>query len=254
MKKIEAKITLVGAGPGDPELITLKGLKALQEAKVVVYDALVHPDLLKESSANEFIFVGKRKGFKALEQEEINAVLVQKAYTHGNVVRLKGGDSYVFGRGWEELSFAKKQGVEVDVIPGLSSSLSVPALAGIPVTHRNLSSSFHVVTGTLSDGSYNSEIDTLASLNGTLVVLMGLNQLDSIVNAFKQVGKSKESIAIILNGSLDSQQQFNGEIGTIQKLITKNRKFVGPGIIVVGEVVELQEKLKHENSFFAKLN
>jgi uroporphyrin-III C-methyltransferase len=254
MKKIEAKITLVGAGPGDPELITLKGLKALREAKVVVYDALVHPDLLKESNADEFIFVGKRKGFKAMEQDEINALLVQKAYTHGNVVRLKGGDSYVFGRGWEELSFAKKQGVEVAVIPGLSSSLSVPALAGIPVTHRNLSSSFHVVTGTLSDGSYNSEIDTLATLNGTLVILMGLNQLDSIVNAFKQVGKSKESIAIILNGSLDSQQQFAGKIGTIQNLLSKKRKFVGPGIIVVGKVVELQEKLQLENSFFAKLN
>jgi siroheme synthase len=117
-----------------------------------------------------------------------------------------------------------------------------------------LSSSFHVVTGTLSDGSYNSEIDTLATLNGTLVILMGLNQLENIVKSFQAVGKENEAIAIILNGSLDSQQQFIGKIATIQKLLAKKRKLVGPGIIVVGEVVDLQEKLQLENSFFAKLN
>lgn len=253
MKKIEAKITLVGAGPGDPELITLKGLRALREAKVVVYDALVHTDLLKESSADEFIFVGKRKGFKALEQEEINSLLVKKAYVHGNVVRLKGGDSYVFGRGWEELNYAVKHGVGVDFIPGLSSSLSVPALSGIPVTHRGLSTSFHVVTGTLSDGSYNTEINTLALLNGTLVILMGLSQLHNIVQFHLENGKGNESIAILYNGSLQQSKTVRGKIHSILEQIKKVQQ-KGPAIIVLGEVVDLESQLLEEKLETVKLN
>lgn len=253
MKTIQAKITLVGAGPGDPELITLKGYKAIRDAKVIVYDALVHPDLLINSSASEFIFVGKRKGFKAMEQDEINALLVRKAFTHGNVVRLKGGDSYVFGRGWEELSFAVKNGVEVDVIPGLSSSLSVPALAGIPVTHRNLSTSFHVVTGTLSDGSFNQEINDLAKLNGTLQILMGLNQLNEIVRVYKNLGKENEAIAILYNGSLSNSSSLRGTIGSIEQIVENEAKS-GPGIIVIGEVVKLENNLFQEKLQKVKLN
>ena len=174
MKTIHPKIVLVGAGPGDPELLTVKGLKALKEARVIVYDALVDPRLLQEAAQAQHVFVGKRKGIKALEQHEINALLVQKALVYGNVVRLKGGDSFVFGRGWEELEYAAQRGVDVEVVPGISSSISVPALAGVPVTHRQLATGFHVLTGTLSDGSFNTDIAQAATLNSTLVSGVGV--------------------------------------------------------------------------------
>jgi uroporphyrin-III C-methyltransferase len=143
------KITLVGAGPGDTELITLKGLNALKTADVVLYDALVNQDLLAYAPKESIkIYVGKRNHQHAYTQEQINTLIVDMAYTHGHVVRLKGGDSFVFGRGQEELNYANAFNIETSVVPGISSSISVPALAGIPVTHRGVSESFWVITGT----------------------------------------------------------------------------------------------------------
>ena len=253
MKTIHPKIVLVGAGPGDPELLTVKGLKALKEARVIVYDALVDPRLLQEAPQAQHVFVGKRKGIKALEQHEINALLVQKSLVYGNVVRLKGGDSFVFGRGWEELEYAAQRGVDVEVVPGISSSISVPALAGVPVTHRQLATGFHVLTGTLSDGSFNTDIAQAATLNSTLVVLMGLNQVDKIVAAYKAAGKHDQAIAIISKGSWEEQTKIVGEIHSIEALVSKHKP-QAPAIVVIGEVVRLEDALIRKQVEKALLN
>lgn len=253
MKTIHPKIVLVGAGPRDPELLTVKGLKALKEARVIVYDALVDPRLLQEAPYAQHVFVGKRKGIKALEQHEINALLVQKSLVYGNVVRLKGGDSFVFGRGWEELEYAAQRGVDVEVVPGISSSISVPALAGVPVTHRQLATGFHVLTGTLSDGSFNTDIAQAATLNSTLVVLMGLNQVDKIVAAYKAAGKHDQAIAIISKGSWEEQTKIVGEIHSIEALVSKHKP-QAPAIVVIGEVVRLEDALIRKQVEKALLN
>lgn len=242
MKTIIPQITLVGAGPGEPDLLTVKGQKALQTADVILYDALVNEELLQLAPAARHIFVGKRKGFKAYEQESINRLLVQEALTFGHVVRLKGGDSYVFGRGFEELEYAQLFGIPVNVIPGISSSISVPALAGIPVTHRGSANGFYVLTAVLADGSLNPEIRQAAQLNATVVLLMGLNKLDEITAVFSAVGKANETVAVISNGSLPEQRQVFGKISDIGLKVEKEG-IKAPAVIVVGEVVRKAVKI-----------
>jgi len=237
----EPKITLVGAGPGDPELITLKGLKAIRQADVILYDALVNEELLSEAPNAKIIFVGKRRGQKALKQKEINSLIVDCALKYGHVVRLKGGDSFVFGRGFEEIQFIQLFGIAIEVIPGISSSISVPALGGIPVTHRGVSNHFTVVTATLSDGSLNPEIEKLAALKGTLVILMGLNKLDEIASLYSKAGKEKTPFAVISNGSLKTQQTVIGTAKNISKQVNLLR-IPAPATIVAGEVVALGNK------------
>jgi uroporphyrin-III C-methyltransferase len=241
LNNIQPRVTLVGAGPGDIELITIKGLKAIQKADVILYDALVNEDLLNEAPNAKHIFVGKRKGFKAYSQDEINRLIVENAFLYGNVVRLKGGDSFVFGRGFEEIQFVEAFGIPTQIIPGISSSISVPALAGIPVTHRNLSNSFYVLTGTLSDGALNPEIKNAALSNGTVVVLMGLSKLSEIVQVFKLMGKSNHSIAVISNGSLPTEKTVVAKVDTIEKIV-ENEGVKAPAIILIGDVVDLQKK------------
>ncbi len=246
-----AKVTLVGAGPGDIELITLKGINALKEAKVILYDALVNEELLDLAPSAVKIFVGKRKGFKAFSQEEINQLIVEKAFVYGHVVRLKGGDSFVFGRGYEEIEYVKSFGIPVNVVPGLSSSISVPALAGIPVTHRGTSNSFFVLTAVLADGSLNKEIEVAAQSSATVVVLMGLSKLAEIAEIYTAKGRSEEAIAVITNGSLPSQTSVVGTIRSINAIV-KDQTISGPGLIVIGPVVELL-KDGHENDYLLKL-
>ena len=241
LNNIQPSVTLVGAGPGDIELITIKGLKAIQKADVILYDALVNEELLNEAPNAKHIFVGKRKGFKAYSQDEINRLIVENAFLYGHVVRLKGGDSFVFGRGFEEIQFVEAFGIPTQIVPGISSSISVPELAGIPVTHRNLSNSFYVLTGTLSDGSLNPEINNAALSNGTVVVLMGLSKLAEIVKVFKSIGKSNHSIAVISNGSLPNEKTVVSKIDTIEKLV-ENEGIKAPAIILIGDVVDLQKK------------
>lgn len=247
MNTIQPKITLVGAGPGDIELITLKGIKAIRKADVILYDALVNEELLEEAPNAVKIFVGKRRGFKAYEQEEINRLLVEQAFLHGHVVRLKGGDSFVFGRGYEEIEYAQAFGIETTVVPGISSSIAVPASAGIPVTHRGVSNSFYVLSATLSDGSLNPEIKNAARSNGTVVILMGISKLDEITDIYKNHGKHEEAVAIISNGTLASQSEIIGTVDSISTLI-KEQKIPGPGVIVIGSVVEVSSLYK-ENQF-----
>jgi uroporphyrin-III C-methyltransferase len=185
----KAKVTLVGAGPGDPELISIKGTKALADADVVLYDALVHPDLLKYAPEKaQKVYVGKRAGQCSYAQEEINKLIVDYAVHFGHVVRLKGGDPFIFGRGHEELVFAKENGLDTAIIPGISSSISVPEMQEIPLTRRGVNESFWVITGTTKSGDFSRDINLAAQSSATVVILMGMNNLDRITEIFRNAG------------------------------------------------------------------
>ena len=232
-------LTLVGAGPGDPELITVKGIRALERADVVLYDALVHPDLLNYAPASaQRVFVGKRRGRCEFAQADINHLIVKYAHEFGHVVRLKGGDPFVFGRGCEELAFAQDAGVAVSVVPGLSSSYAVPGLARIPLTSRGFSESFWVLTGTTKDHQLSGDIAKASQTNATLVILMGMKHLPLIVETLTNAGRADTPVAIIQNGSLDSERMAVGTVSTIQAEADRTG-MDNPAIIVIGEVVRL---------------
>ncbi|VYT34599.1 Uroporphyrinogen-III C-methyltransferase [Citrobacter amalonaticus] len=179
--KNSGKVWLVGAGPGDISLLTLKALQCIQQADVIIYDRLVNPKMLEWCSAScTCINVGKSPGYHSVPQEEINALLIQHARTQRNVVRLKGGDPYVFGRGAEEVECLVEEGIAFEVVPGISSAIGGLACAGIPVTHRDLASGFHVVTGHTREGNQQQDWRQLAKLNGTLVIVMGIANLPFI--------------------------------------------------------------------------
>lgn len=237
------KLTLIGAGPGDPELITLKGIKALQKARVVLYDALTHPDLL-DYCPNDCVkvHVGKRFGKHSANQDVINYMIVEYAMQYGDVVRLKGGDPYVFGRGYEEVEFAAKHGIESEVIPGISSSYAVPALAGIPLTSRGVSESFWVVTGTTKSHMMSSDLMLAAQSTATVVVLMGVHKLPEIVEIYTQLDKLDEPIAIIQNGSLPEQKIVTGKISNILPL-AQICGIASPAIIVIGKAASQPDHL-----------
>lgn len=233
------KLTLIGAGPGDPELITLKGLKALKSAKVVLYDALVHPMLLTHCQENcERILVGKRFGKPSCGQDEINMLILANALRYGEVVRLKGGDSFIFGRGYEELSFAAKYGIETEVIPGISSSYAVPAMAGIPLTSRGISESFWVVTGTTKNHELSNDIALAAQSTATVVILMGMHKLQEIVEIYMELQKADMTISIIQNGTRTNQKLVSGRIDDILIKVAASN-ISSPAIIVIGKVVAL---------------
>ena len=247
-------LTLVGAGPGDPELITLKGIKALQSAKVVLYDALVHPDLLEYCPENCLkILVGKRFGKHSCSQELINLMIVDYAAQYGEVVRLKGGDSFVFGRGYEEIEFARQYGIESTVIPGLSSSYAVPALSHIPLTHRGTSESFWVITGTTSQHQLSKDLALAAQSSATVVVLMGMNKLPEIVETYAQLNRLDTLVAIIQNGSLADQQIVTGKVGNILAL-AQVAAIGNPAIIVLGNVVALAEQTVNNSQAIGELS
>lgn len=243
------KLTVVGAGPGDVDLITIKGVKALESADAVLYDALVNPDLLAYCKQADLLYVGKRKGCYAYQQEEINDLIVKYGKSHGHVIRLKGGDPFVFGRGAEEMMHAAEHGMEVAMVPGLSASVSVPALQNIPVTKRGSSESFWVITATTKDHKLSLDIYTAAKSNATVVILMGMHKLNQIVAAFKAEGKATCPIAIIQNGTRAEENVGIATIETIENIV-KEKGLGAPSIIVIGDVVnhrtgllELQQKL-----------
>ncbi len=233
------KLTLVGAGPGDPDLITLKGVRALGQADVVMYDALVHPDLLNHCRPDALkVYVGKRRGAYSCMQEDINPLIVHYAQQYGHVVRLKGGDSFVFGRGYEELDYARQHGLDTAVVPGLSSSYAVPASAGVPLTTRGLSESFWVVTGTTKAGQLSADLTLAAQSSATVVVLMGMHKLTEIARLFAESGKSETPVAIIQNGTLPEQRVVTGRVDTIVDRV-RETQIDNPAIIVVGAVAGL---------------
>ena len=236
------KLTVVGAGPGDVELITLKAIKALQSADVVLYDALVDTDLLEYSPQAEQIFVGKRKGCYSYQQEQINELIVSRAKRYGHVVRLKGGDPFVFGRGSEEMEYAAAGGLEVAMVPGISSCLSVAAAQNIPVTKRGSAESFWVITGTTKEHSLSKDIGLAAKSSATVVILMGMSKLHQIVELFKKEGRSETPIAIIQNGTRANEKVGIGTIASIMQEV-RVQQLTNPAIIIIGEVVRHREQI-----------
>lgn len=231
------RLSLVGAGPGDPDLVSLKALKVLKDADVVLYDALVHQDILEYIPANaEKFFVGKQKGVCQFKQEDIHALIVEHAEKDKHVVRLKGGDPFVFGRGHEEIEYVRPYNIPITIVPGISSFYSVPELAGIPITRRGVSESFYVVTGTTKNHELSDDIIKAAKTSATLVVLMGMHKLAEIVSIFQELGKGSLPVGVIQNGSRSNEKRGMGTIDTIQKVVKEN-ELSSPAIIVIGEVV-----------------
>jgi uroporphyrinogen III methyltransferase/synthase len=240
------KVFLVGAGPGDPKLITLRGIEILAEADVVVYDRLVHPSILRYCRSDaEKIYVGKESGRHTMNQEDINQLLVEKASQGALVVRLKGGDPFVFGRGGEEAEAVVHAGLEVEIVPGVSSATAVPAYAGIPITHRRYASSFTVLTGHEDPGKLDSLIrwDCISTGADTLVFLMGMERLAGIVGKLLENGRPADTpIALIQWGTRALQKTITGTLGTIVNDAERNG--IGPpAVAVVGDVVKLRESL-----------
>jgi uroporphyrin-III C-methyltransferase len=239
------KVYIVGAGPGDPELITVKGLRALQKADVVVYDRLVNQQLLNEASPlAELIYVGKGPDIASAKQAEIEFILICKAREGKTVVRLKGGDPFVFGRGGEECQSLRENGIPYEVVPGISSALAVPAYAGIPVTHRTLATSFTVVTGHTA-GEDDCDIDWYKlPQEGTLVILMGVAHLPQITRCLMKNGRSANTpAAIIQQGTTAAQKVVTGTLATIAD-IAQREKIRPPAITVVGEAAALAQEIE----------
>jgi uroporphyrin-III C-methyltransferase len=244
------KLTVVGAGPGDVDLITLKGIKALASSDVVLYDALVDIELLNHAPNAEHIFVGKRRGCYEYQQDQINELIASRAKSHGHVVRLKGGDPFVFGRGAEEMQYAAAHGLQVAMVPGISSSLSVPAAQNIPVTKRGATESFWVITGTTKEHKLSEDVCLAAKSNATVVILMGMSKLPTIVELYKKEEKSIIPIAIIQNGTRENEKIGIGTISSIEKVVERE-KLKNPAIIIIGEVVRHREQiLKIQRNYF----
>lgn len=250
----QPRITLVGAGPGDPDLITRKGLRALQTADVVLYDALIHPELLTEAPAGSIkIYVGKRAGRHSYQQEQINQLLLEAALRCGHAVRLKGGDPFVFGRGQEEKVFAESRGVEVSVIPGISSSTSLLGLQGVPPTHRGLSRSFWVLTARAANGKLPSDLHLAAKSDATAIILMGLGRLQQIQEIYRLAGKGSLPAMIIQNGSQPNEKSWLGSVNDIHEKFLSERDR-GPGIIVLGKVVGLHPEFAKQSALASEFD
>jgi uroporphyrinogen III methyltransferase/synthase len=240
------KVYLVGAGPGDPGLLTVKGLACLKQADVVVYDRLVDESILNEARPEaDKIYVGKASNHHTLEQGMINDLLIQKAREGKVVVRLKGGDPFVLGRGGEEAMALAEKGVPFEVVPGVSSAVAVPAYAGIPVTHRGVASSVTIITGHKAIERSESDIawDKLSTATDTLVILMGLGNLDYVVEQLiKNHRRSSTPVAVITQGTTGYQRCV---IGTLEDIVAKvkSEDLHPPSVVVVGDVVRLREYL-----------
>jgi len=247
------KVYIVGAGPGDPELLTLKALRLIKSADVILYDRLINQEILLFAKPDcELVYVGKEDGKHTIEQEKINELLLRYAHTKEVVVRLKGGDPFIFGRGGEEALFLAEHGIEFEVVPGVSSFYSVPAYAGIPITFRGISSSFAVITGHEDPRKERSSIDwkSLKGIN-TLIVLMGVSRREEIARRLIEIGRDpKEPVAFIENGTTERQRVI---LTDLYELSTNPPEVNPPAIMVVGSVVRLREKLVSFN-FVLKIN
>ncbi|WP_222835040.1 uroporphyrinogen-III C-methyltransferase [Flagellimonas ruestringensis] len=233
----KAKVTLVGAGPGASDLITLRGLRVLRQADVILYDALVDTSLLNElDDGVPKIYVGKRCSKHSLAQVDTNRLIVESALRYGHAVRLKGGDPFVFGRGAEELEYVESFGIPVEVVPGVSSAIAVPASQGIPLTKRGVSNSFWVVTATTEQGGFSKDFQFAAQSSATLVILMGMRKLGIISAALRQHRGGNTPVAIIQNGTLTSETCSTGVLSDAEALLA-HVDTSQPGIIIIGNVV-----------------
>ncbi len=239
-----SKVYLTGAGPGDTELLTIKAHRVITQADVIIYDRLANPQILEMTKSGcEFVYVGKEDGRHTLPQDEINEVIYQNALKHNVVVRLKGGDPFVFGRGGEEGVYLRERGIVFEIIPGITSAVSVPAYAGIPVTHRGVAVSFRVVTG---HESPNKEVSQIPWENfktdDTIVFLMGLHNLEKISLKLQEVGKPKDYPCAVISRGTTKEQSV--AIGTLENIVQKAKGLPTPALIIVGHVVELREQLQ----------
>lgn len=235
--KRKGQVQLVGAGPGAVDLITLRGIRAIRKAEVILYDALVDPDLLAEAPKEVLThYVGKRCQSHAMPQEEINSLLYQCACTYTRVVRLKGGDPFVFGRGQEECNYLRERGIEVEIIPGISSAIGVPTAQGIPVTHRGASQGFWVITGCTRERTLPADLELAAQSQATLVILMGSRKIEQIASIVAKYRDADTPVALIESGTREGERILTGTLTDIaQKVAASSLK--GPGLIIMGEVV-----------------
>lgn len=241
------KVTLIGAGPGDASLITVKGLEKLKHCDVVIYDRLASEELLDVVREDcILVYVGKKPGAHSMKQEEINRLLLEYGQKYEDVVRLKGGDPFVFGRGGEEIMALAEAGIAYEVIPGVTSAIAVPELAGIPVTHRGLARSFHVITGHTKESgvedTLTDDYETLAKLSGTLVFLMGLSNLEKITTELLRFGKSPETpAAVVAEGTTPYERVVRGTLSDITERV-REAKLVSPVVIVIGKTTDFSFK------------
>lgn len=238
-----AKLSLVGAGPGDPELITIKAIRAIERADVILYDALVNEELLTYASPKAILhFAGKRMGCHYLSQEEINLLILEYAQKHERIVRLKGGDPFVFGRAMEEIDIAIAGGLEIEVIPGISSCIAAPASIGIPLTCRGVNESFWVTTGTTKTGGISPDIKLAALSSATVVILMAMSRIEEIMDVFRSAGKSDTPVAIIQDATTVIEKAV---IGKVKDIVFRAAalQMTNPAVIVIGEVVNQQQIL-----------
>ena len=241
------KVYLTGAGPGDVELLTLKAVKAIQNADILIYDRLVNPEILELAKKEcELIYVVKEDKKHTLPQEDINKLIYQASLKYENVVRLKGGDPFVFGRGAEEALYLKQRGIKFEIIPGITSAIAVPAYAGIPVTHRGLTTSFRVVTGHENPKKKISQIEWETFLNDeTIIFLMGYHNIEIISSKLLSLGKRKDyPCAVISKGTTTEQKVV---VGTLEDIVEKSKDLPTPVMIVIGEVVNLREQISWFN-------
>ena len=239
------KVFLVGAGPGDIDLITVKGVKCIEQADVILYDRLINKELLEYAKEGvELIYCGKLPDYHTLKQETINRFLVKHALKGKVVTRLKGGDPFVYGRGGEEAEALSNHGIPFEIVPGITSGIAAPAYAGIPVTHRDLSSTFAFVTGHRKDGEEEElRWESLAKGIDTLAIYMGVKNLPYICSMLRKYGKKKETpVALVHWGTTQTQQTVTGTLETITDDVRK-AEIQNPSMIIVGEVVNLRSKL-----------
>ena len=237
------RLYLVGAGPGDPDLITLKAVKTLQSADVIIYDALANTSLLEYAKPDCIKhFAGKRMGCHYLSQQEINQLIVDYGTSYKNIVRLKGGDPFVFGRAQEEINTARSAGMDVQIIPGISSCIAAPSSQMIPLTSRGVNESFWVTTGTTKSGEISPDIQLAAKSSATVIILMAMSKLEEIMDIFKSAGKSETAVAIIQDATTEKEKFVAGKVKDIF-FKAMYAELANPAVIVVGEVVNLHPSL-----------
>jgi uroporphyrin-III C-methyltransferase len=241
-------LSLVGAGPGDPDLITLKAIKTIALADVILYDALANESLLDHASPKAIKhFAGKRMGCHSLSQQEINMLILEYAVTHERIVRLKGGDPFVFGRAQEEIDTARAAGIDVEVIPGISSCIAGPSSQMIPLTCRGINESFWVTTGTTKAGSISPDIHFAAKSSATVVILMAMSKLEEITDIFTAAGKSETAAAIIQDATTPREKMVIGKVKDIA-FRAQYHNLSNPAVIVIGDVVNLQPSVVKEDT------
>ncbi|GCE05787.1 uroporphyrinogen-III C-methyltransferase [Dictyobacter aurantiacus] len=241
------KVYLIGAGPGDPELMTVKGLRYLRGADVVLYDRLINPDLLREARSDaSLIYVGKGPGCHSMPQEQINTILVSQAQQGLTVARLKGGDPFVFGRGGEEALALVEAQIPFEIVPGITSAIAVPAYAGIPVTHRDYTTSFTVITGHKGrSASPAVNWRALADLGGTLIVLMGVKALPDVTRQLIEGGLDPATpAAVIQEGTTPQQRTVTGTVADIAQRAA-DAQLDSPALTIIGSVVNVGDALAH---------